>query len=99
MLVTVTPPAARSISVVVSVQVAPSVAPAGGMRGKKFLNEPTTGDSACAATLSDTLRLRNSPLGLSRPANDSDFAAARLIPIGGVVPLSGTRESIVMVVG
>src|SRR2546426_10740094 len=53
MLVTVTLPAARSFSVVVSDHIAPSVAPDAGSRGKKFRNDPTIGDSACAAMLSE----------------------------------------------
>ncbi len=53
MLVTVTLPAARSFSVDVSVHATPGIAPLGGSRGKKFLNDPTTGDNDCAATLSD----------------------------------------------
>ena len=99
MLVTVTLPAARSFSVTVSVQVAPTVRPLGGNRGKKFLNEPTTGARDWAAVLSDVLWLRNSPLGVSRPANESALAAPRLMPIGAVVPESTTIESIVIVVG
>ena len=55
MLETVTPPTARSFSTVVSVQVAPTVTPAGASRGKKFLNEPTIGDSDWAAALSEVL--------------------------------------------
>jgi hypothetical protein len=44
MLVIVTVPAARLTSVVVSVHVAPSVAPAAGSIGKKFLKPPIIGD-------------------------------------------------------
>src|SRR6185503_2759517 len=100
MLVIVTVPAARFISVVVSVQVAPSVAPPAGSRGKKFLKPPTIGDSDCAAILSETVWVRKSPLGTSRPMNVSPFAAARLMFIGGnELPESATIESIVTVVG
>src|SRR6266516_818447 len=99
MLVTVTLPAARSFSVTVSAHVAPSVRPVAGSRGKKFLNEPTTGARDWDAVLSDAFWLRNSPFGVSRPANESAFAAPRLMPIGAVVPESATIESIVIVVG
>src|ERR1044071_8804952 len=73
--------------------------PLGGSRGKKFLNEPTTGASDWAAALSEGFWLRNSPFGDSRPANESAFATPRLMPIGADVPESATIESIVIVVG
>ena len=99
MLLTVTLPAARSLIDRVSVQVTPRLNPDAGSRGKKFRNDPTMGDSDWAATLSEGTWLRKSPCAVSRPENDSPFAAVRLMPIGTVVPESGTIESMVTVVG
>src|SRR2546429_5193007 len=79
MLVTVTLPAVRSFDVTVSVQVAPSVAPFAGSRGKKFRNEPMICASNWAgAVVSDATALRNSPVGRSRPMNDRDRKSTRL---------------------
>src|SRR5437764_7302655 len=99
MLVTATFPIARSFDVTVSVQVAPSVAPVVGKRGKKLRNEEMTCASVGAgAVVSDATEFRNSPLGVSRPVMDSPFTPVRLIPGGSVEPESGTIESTVIVV-
>src|ERR1041384_7625327 len=82
-LFTVTDPAARSFSLVVSVQLVPSVTPAGGRRGKKFLKEPTTGASDSAAARSDGLCFRKTTLHgrrrknfLKEPAGGASICAA-----------------------
>ena len=99
MLVTVTLPAERSVDLTVSVQAAPTVAPAAGKRGKKFWKDPMIRATDCEDVVSDATGLRNSPVGDSRPASDRPFAPARLIPMGTVVPESGAIESTVIVVG
>src|SRR3954452_17542113 len=99
MLFTLTLPVARSFIVTVSVHVAPCVTPAAGSRGKKLRNDPTIGDTAWAALLSDGTGLWKSPWGVSRPTNASPLATPRSTFIGTVVPESGMIESMLIVIG